>query len=121
MGCMFRYMCSPDRSPDRKAQPFPAPLDVPSAPEPKQPQPSKQPPQPAAAVAPASKAPASAGNDWQPVHAKQAPNKAPSKAPAATKIVPAKEVGFSLSTFMLYIWSYVLSNAWESDTEEVGY
>ncbi|XP_071494465.1 katanin p80 WD40 repeat-containing subunit B1-like [Diadema antillarum] len=81
-----------DRSPERKAQPFPAPLDVPGASEP--PPPSSRPsqPQPAAlqpqaAVAPANKAPSPPGDDWQPVHAKQAP----SRTPAATKPVPAKE------------------------------
>ncbi|XP_041455227.1 katanin p80 WD40 repeat-containing subunit B1 [Lytechinus variegatus] len=75
-----------DRSPERSAQPFPAPLDVPGAQEP---QPVKHQPQPAAAaVAPASRAPAPSANDWQPAHA----NVAPSRVPAATKPVPAQEV-----------------------------
>lgn len=75
-----------DHSPERNAQPFPAPLDVPGAQEP---EPFKHPPQPAAAaVAPVSRAPAPSGGDWQPAQA----NPAPSRVPAATKPVPAQEV-----------------------------
>lgn len=75
-----------DRSPERKTQPFPAPLVLPSAQDAPQPA-SRQPPQPkpaAAAVAPASRAPAPAVDDWQPTQ--------PSRTPAATKPVPAQEV-----------------------------